>query len=84
MVMVVTKGSLIIGVASIEVVPWRLPHLWEPIGWLNFQGDLLNLDMSYVLSIRGDVFTSTPKGLWCPWDYHRDHRWWGGSTTMYG
>ena len=79
-----TKGSLMIGVASIEAVPWRFLHLWEPIGWLNFQGDLLNLDMNYVLSIRGDVFTSTPKGLWCPWDHHRSHKLWGGSTTMCG
>ena len=35
-VMVVTKGSLGVGVASIGVLPWGLPHLWESIGWQNF------------------------------------------------
>jgi hypothetical protein len=59
--MVVTKGSPGVGVASIGVSPWGLPHPWEPVGWQNSQG--LSLDMNYMLPIEDGILILAPHRL---------------------
>ena len=44
-VIVVTKGSTDVGVASVGALTWELPHFWEQFGGLTSKGEDLSLDV---------------------------------------